>query len=93
MAPPQEVSTDGASHPGRRALEIEAGNLSAEALGHREDLERKIADTPASTFFAIKLRIAANGLQPEYPRALETDELNLMAALADAERLSGGVIT
>ena len=57
-------------------------------------IESQIAATPANTFagLVIKLRIATDGLSPEYPRDLETDELNLMAALADAERLAEGVI-
>ena len=64
------------------------------ALGDVHEVARQIAETPASTFagLVIKLRIAAVGLSPEYPRDSETDELNLMAALADAERLAGDVI-
>ena len=66
------------------------GLIIDEASNRSHDLKRKIAGIPAKTYAGIgaKLRIAADGLRPEYPRDLETDELNLESALADAERLA-----
>ena len=78
---------------------IHAGLSRAKAngkiLGRPKVLTPKqSARIPADTFagIAIKLRIAADGLRPQYARALEADELNLENALADAERLAGGVL-
>ena len=67
------------------------GRIIDEASNRSHDLEKKIAGIPAKTYTGIgfKLRIAADGLRPQSPRALETDELNLESALADAERLAG----
>ena len=68
----------------------EVGRIIDEASNRSHDLKKKIAGIPAKTYAGIgaKLRIAADGLRPEYPRDLETDELNLESALADAERLA-----
>ena len=67
------------------------GYVSDEARNRSHDLKKKIAGIPAKTYIGIgiKLRVATDGLCPQYPRALETDELNLESALADAERLAG----
>ena len=53
-------------------------------------LEREIAALRASTFagLAIKLRIAADDIDPFREGDLTTDELNLLSALKDAERLA-----
>ena len=72
------------------------GNVLDEATEHLAALEAKIAGTPANTFagIAIKLRIGVDNLPmtlgtlPSGEEA-STDELNLMSALADIERLAG----
>ena len=62
-----------------------------------DEIERQIAAIPANTFagLAVKLRIGTDNqpfrLYPDFQEdQLSADELNLMAALADAERLAGG---
>ncbi len=79
---------------GDKAALAKLNGQQSRAWDDVHEVARQIAETPASTFagLVIKLRIAADGLSPEYPRDLETDELNLMAALADAERLAGNVL-
>ncbi len=64
------------------------GMVSDEARDRMYDLEKKIADTPATSYagIGIKLLIAADYLAPREGRT--TDELNLESALADAERLA-----
>ncbi len=72
------------------------GDILDEATEHRDALEEKIAATPANTFagIAIKLRIGVDNLPmtlgtlPPGEEAT-TDELNLMSALVDVERLAG----
>ena len=69
----------------------EKGDLSAEACDRRDDLERKIANTPAETYagIGIKLLIGVDNFCPLDPgQTRTTDELNLESALADAERLA-----
>ena len=77
----------------------EGGDVPDVAIEHLDEIERKIAAIPANTFagLAIKLRIGTDNqpfrLDPDSQEdQLSTDELNLMTALADAERLAGGVI-
>ena len=72
------------------------GDVSAEATGRMEDIEHQIATIPANTFagLAIKLRIGTDNQRFKTDldfkeEELSTDELNLMGALADAERLAG----
>lgn len=72
------------------------GDVLDEATEYRDILEAKIAATPANTFagLAVKLRIGVDNLPMALgtlPKGEEasTDELNLMSALADAERLAG----
>ncbi len=70
------------------------GEIFKEATDRRNDLERKIADTPAATYagIGIKLLIAVDNFPPLGPgETRTTDELNLESALADAERLAGDV--
>ena len=76
------------------------------ARGRTEDewdevsrIENQIAATPANTFagLVVKLRIGVSNQRFKvdldfHEDQLSLDELNLMAALADAERLAGGVI-
>ncbi len=72
------------------------GDVLGEAVEHRVALEEQIAAIPANTFagLAVKLRIGTGNqpfrLYPDFQEdQLSADELNLMAALADAERLAG----
>jgi len=72
------------------------GDVLGEAVEHLDALAAKIAATPANTFagLAVKLGIGTDNqsftLYPDLPASdLSTDELNLMSALADAERLAG----
>ena len=74
----------------------EGGDVPDVAIEHLDEIERKIAAIPANTFagLAVKLRIGTDNqsftLYPDLPASdLSTDELNLMSALADAERLAG----
>ena len=74
----------------------EGGDVPDVAIEHLDEIERKIAAIPANTFagIAIKLHIGTDN-QPFRTDGCfnegdaSTDELNLMAALADAERLAG----
>ncbi|MEE8607610.1 MAG: hypothetical protein V3S55_08400 [Nitrospiraceae bacterium] len=73
----------------------EGGDVPDPAIKHLDEIERKIAATPASTFvgIAIKLRIGVDNLDPLDPgETRTTDELNLESALADLERLAGRAI-
>ena len=73
----------------------EKGDLSAEASDRMEDFEQKIADTPAESYagIGVKLLIAVDNFPPLGPSETRTtDKLNLESALADAERLAGGVL-
>lgn len=57
-----------------------------------ESLERRISDRPATTAagLAVKLRIAADMLLGGPPaHGHTTDQLNLLSALADVERMAG----
>lgn len=79
----------------------EAGRQRIEGLIRRSydeanEIESQIAATPANTFagLAIKLRIGTDNQPFRWDlnyrvEELSTDELNLMTALADAERLAG----
>ena len=73
------------------------GDVLGEAVERQVALEEQIAAIPANTFagLAVKLRIGTDNqsfrLYPDLQADdLSTDELNLMSALADAERLAGG---
>ena len=71
------------------------GDVSDEITGRMDHIERQIAAIPANTFagIALKLRIGTDN-QPFTVDGrfnvddASADELNLMAALADAERLA-----
>ena len=83
--------------PVRRLFHVK-GDILGEAANHLDALAGKIAATPANTFagLAIKLRIGTDNqpfrLYPDFQKGdLGTDGLNLMSALADAERLAGGM--
>ena len=89
-------------HPHRETRKREyakAENRTSQVLGELDDIEHQIATTPANTFagLAIKLRIGTDNQIFRWAlefkvEELSTDELNLMTALADAERLAGGAI-
>ena len=70
-------------------LHPEGAGGSDEAMKRKDNLEKRIAATPANTFagIAIKLRIATDNMDSDAPRY--GDELNLVSVLADAERLAG----
>ena len=77
----------------------EGGDVPDVAIEHLDEIERKIAAVPANTFagLAVKLRIGTDNqpfrLDPDSQEdQLTADELNLMTALADAERLAGDTI-
>ena len=66
------------------------GDLRDKATDRRDELERKIADTPAESYagIGIKLLIGVDNLDPLDPGETRTaDLLNLESALADAEHL------
>ena len=83
---------------------IKTGGLMINELIRRagdevKEVERQIGNTPANTFagLAIKLRIGTDNQPFKWDlnfkeEQLSTDELNLMTALADAERLAGRAI-
>ena len=84
---------------GTKAELAEADARVKQGWNEVTEIERQIAATPANTFagLAVKLRIGTDNqpfrLYPDFQEdQLSADELNLMAALADAERLSGGVV-
>ena len=71
------------------------GDVTDEAGERISSLEHKIADTPAESYagIGIKLLIGVDNLDPLDPGETRTaDHLNLLSALADAERLAGCVI-
>ena len=86
-------------HPHRETRKREyakAENRTSQVLGELDDIEHQIAAIPANTFagLAIKLRIGTDNQIFRWAlefkvEELSTDELNLMTALADAERLAG----
>lgn len=72
-------------------------NAGALVLHEATEIESQIAAIPANTFagLAIKLRIGTDNQPFRWDLdfqvdELSTDELNLMTALADAERLASG---
>ncbi len=68
-----------------------ASDRTGQEWGGVSEIERQIVATPANTFagIAIKLRVAA----AEIPKdAHDLNDLAVLNALADAERLAGGVI-
>ncbi len=74
----------------------EVGNVADVAIEHLDEIERKIAAIPANTFagLAVKLRIGTDNQRFKTDldfqvEDLTPDELSLMNALADAERLAG----
>ena len=80
----------------RKAEYARAWDRSKRGWSEVTEIEHQIATTPASTFagLAIKLRIGTDNQRFKTDLQftedqLSTDELNLMTALADAERLAG----
>ena len=70
------------------------GEIVEEATDRMNDLERKIADTPAESYagIGIKLLIGVDNFCPLNPgETRTTDDLNIESALADAKRLAGDI--
>ena len=76
----------------RKREYTKARDRTSQAWGEITQIEHQIATTPANTFagIAIKLRVPAKNIDNEGPD--DPYDLNLKNALADAERLAGGVV-